>query len=201
MGLAPDGHPNAGVALFMGTTVLGGAVLQWPLGRLSDRHDRRTVLALACAAGAVLALLALAASGRSPAVLSALCFAYGGVASTIYGMSVAHVNDFAAGRAALHAAQGMLLVYGVAATVGPVAAGVLMHLLGPGALLGFFALTLVSVTAFALYRMTRRAPVPVDAQAPYVAVVRTSQAAMRMDPRLEADPAAPTGDGPPPPSG
>jgi MFS family permease len=186
-GIGSHGNPNAGVALFMGATVLGGAVLQWPLGRLSDRHDRRSVLALACAAGAVLALLAFVASSRSSAVLSALCFAYGGVASTMYGMSVAHVNDYAQGRAALHAAQGMLLVYGVGATVGPAAAGALMHLYGPGALLAFFAATLVSVTAFALYRMTRRAPVPVADQAPYVAVVRTSQASMRMDPRLGPD--------------
>jgi MFS family permease len=201
-GVSAAGHPNAGVALFMGTTVLGGAVLQWPLGRLSDRHDRRRVLALACAAGAALAVLALLASGRSPALVSALCFAYGGVAFTMYSMSVAHVNDFAAGRAALHAAQGMLLVYGVGATIGPAVAGALMHLYGPGALLALFALTLLSVTAFALYRMTRRAPVPVENQAPYVALLRTSQAAMRMDPRLETDVAteAPGGDGPPPPT-
>lgn len=200
MGMAPDGNPNAGVALFMGATILGGALLQWPLGRLSDRHDRRTVLAVAAAAGAGLAVLALMASSRSPAALSALCFAYGGVAFTIYGMSVAHVNDYAAGRAALHAAQGMLLVYGVAAAVGPALAGVLMHRFGPGALLGFFAVTLVSVTFFALYRMTRRAPVPVADQAPFVAMVRTSQAAMRMDPRLGSDPPVAAGAGDPGPA-
>jgi len=200
------GGSVTGVALFMGATVLGGAVLHWPLGRVSDRHDRRTVLALACAAGAVLALLALLAvlaTNRSPLAVGALCFAYGGVSSTVYAMSVAHVNDYAHGRAALHASQGMLLVYGVGATVGPVVAGVLMHRYGPGALLGFFAATLASVSVFALYRMTRRAPVSAEDRVPYVALLRTSQAAMRMDPRLETgatDPApGPAGEGKPPP--
>jgi MFS family permease len=179
------GASVAGVAVFMGVTALGGALLQWPVGHLSDRHDRRTVLAFVCAAGAVLALLVLLATGRSPVALGVLCFAYGGVAFTVYALSVAHVNDHAAGQDALRAAQGMLLVYGVGATAGPLAVGALMHLYGPGALPAFLAVTLASVTVFALYRMTRRAPVAAGERSPYVALSRTSQAAMRMDPRLE----------------
>ena len=31
------------VALLMSATILGGAILQWPVGHLSHRHDRRKV--------------------------------------------------------------------------------------------------------------------------------------------------------------
>ena len=33
------------IAMLMSATILGGAVLQWPFGHLSDRSDRRTMLA------------------------------------------------------------------------------------------------------------------------------------------------------------
>jgi MFS family permease len=38
------------VGTTMSVAIVGGALLQWPLGRLSDRHDRRVALALVCAA-------------------------------------------------------------------------------------------------------------------------------------------------------
>ena len=44
---ARAGYGEDWVALFMSAGILGGAVLQWPLGVLSDRGDRRKVLAIA----------------------------------------------------------------------------------------------------------------------------------------------------------
>src|SRR3546814_6159262 len=43
------------VARLMAATIVGGAVLQWPIGRLSDRGDRRTVMAVLGVAAAALA--------------------------------------------------------------------------------------------------------------------------------------------------
>jgi len=187
------GLSTLGVATFMGATILGGAFLQWPLGRLSDRHDRRTVLTVVCGLGAVLALAALGVSRAAPAALMVPAFLYGGMAFTVYGMSVAHVNDYVPPDETLEAARGMLLVYGVAATLGPVLAGLCMHAFGPGALLAFLAANLAGMTLFALYRMGRRAPVPLDAQGTFVPVHRTSQAALRLDPRMVPEAPGPPG--------
>jgi MFS family permease len=190
VGLSPPG-----VAAFMGATILGGAVLQWPIGRLSDRHDRRTVLAGVCAAGALLAVATLVVGRWAPAALPLPAFLYGGLVFTVYGMSVAHVNDAVPHDQTLEAARGLLLCYGAGAALGPFATGLLMLAVGPGALPGGFAAVLLLVTLFALYRMGRRAPVPVPDQEPYVSVTRTSQAAFRIDPRVETAPGDPPPDG------
>src|SRR3546814_20761089 len=66
--LAPVFALNAGlditeVSLFMSVIVMGGALGQWPLGYLSDRHDRRKVLlgtlAVACVLAAIMYLTAM----------------------------------------------------------------------------------------------------------------------------------------------
>src|SRR5690606_35365001 len=54
------GMELSAVAVFMSTVILGGVALQLPLGRLSDRFDRRRVIVIAFA-GALLASLAIAA--------------------------------------------------------------------------------------------------------------------------------------------
>lgn len=183
-----SGLSTPGVATFMGATILGGALLQWPVGHLSDRQDRRTVLAGVCAVGALLALATLAVGRWAPGALALPAFLYGGFGFTVYGMSVAHVNDLVRDEETLEAARGLLLAYGAGATLGPVLTGLLMHALGPGALPGAFAAVLLLVTGFALYRMRRREPVPVDEQGAYLPLLRTSQAAFRIDPRVEPGP-------------
>src|SRR5690606_12939411 len=52
------GLSDVGVATFMGVTIFGGALLQWPVGHASDHNDRRRVLTIVCAAAAGLAVLA-----------------------------------------------------------------------------------------------------------------------------------------------
>lgn len=194
------GMSTLGVAGFMGATILGGALLQWPVGHLSDRHDRRTVLAAVCALGAGLALAALGVSRAAPAWLAVPAFLYGGMVFPVYGMSVAHVNDFVPPEESLEAARGILLVYGLGAVAGPVLGGLCMNAWGPGALLGLLAACLALLAAFAAYRKGRRAGVPVAEQAAFVPLLRTSQAAFRIDPRVETDPPAraPEGGEPPP---
>jgi MFS family permease len=192
------GMSTLGVAGFMGATIMGGALLQWPVGRLSDRHDRRTVLAAVCALGAVLALAALGVSRAAPEWLAVPAFLYGGMVFTVYGMSVAHVNDHVPTDETLEAARGMLLVYGLGAVGGPVLGGLCMKAWGPGALLGFLGACLALLAAFVAYRKGRRAGVPVDEQAAFVPLLRTSQAAFRIDPRVEDVPAPEEEPGPPP---
>jgi len=182
------GMSTLGIAEFMGATILGGAVLQWPIGRLSDRNDRRTVLAAVCALGAALAVATLLVSRAAPAVLALPAFLYGGMVFTVYGMSVAHVNDFVPAGETLEAARGMLLAYGVGAALGPALAGLCMVAWGPGALLAYLAVNLGALALFARYRMLRRHGVPVAEQAAFVPVLRTSQAAFRIDPRVRSGP-------------
>lgn len=176
------------VAWFMAATIFGGALLQYPVGHLSDNHDRRTVLAYVCLGAAVSAVLVYASVGRSHPALFASAFIYGGLAFTIYGLCVAHVNDQLDPAHVLEATRGLLLVYGMGAVLGPSVAGWLMTNYGQGSLPLFFGAVAVALALFALYRMARSEAVPTEEQANYVPVVRTSQAALEMDPRTELEP-------------
>jgi MFS family permease len=189
------GLDTGAVAGIMGAAVFGGAILQWPIGRLSDRVDRRYVLAAICAAASVLALAALAATTWSPAALIVSMFFYGGVAFSIYPVSVAFLNDRLAREHALASSSGLLLVYGVGAAIGPALAGSAMEIFGPRVLFAYFAIVFAPVAVFAYYR-TRKSPEPEDAtRGQFVAMIRTSATAIEMmsgtEPTVDEQPPQP----------
>ena len=179
------GMGEAGVASFMSATIIGGALLQWPVGQLSDRRDRRLVLAAVCTLAALLVALAFVAESFSGPVLPFLFFLYGGLAFTVYGISVAHVNDLLEPAQILQATGGLLLLHGIGAVIGPTAAGFLMDQLGPGSLLVYLGLVLATVAAYAFYRYGRVSRPVVGEPHAYVPMAGSSQAVLPLDPRAE----------------
>src|SRR6516225_8009542 len=80
------------IAISMLAAVLGGLAFQVPIGRLSDRFDRRIVLAV-LGLGIVGAAAALVFLPHSlPVVLPAVAL-LGGFMSTVYPVCVAHAHD------------------------------------------------------------------------------------------------------------
>lgn len=174
------------IALFISLTVLGGAVLQWPVGMLSDRLDRRSVLTIATFIGAGVALLIYHLLGRYPNSVIALGggFLFGAFAFSLYALSVAHVNDRLEAGQTLDAARGLLQLYGIGAAIGPVLAGYTMSLYGPASLPLYFAFWMLLFGLFALYRMRAvEAPAP-EEQSSYMPMHQTSPVVLEMDPRV-----------------
>jgi MFS family permease len=192
-GLLPVFARNAGfdtaeVSTYMSAAILGGAVLQWPLGRLSDHHDRRVALALVAAAAAALAVAAMVAGAREwPAM--ALIFLFGGMAFAIYPILVAHLVDYAPREDLLAASSSVLLVYGIGSALGPLLAGTSMSILGPWSLFAWFALTHALLAAYAIYRyqVFRRQPVR---EREFHPMLRTTPAVLRL---LRTGSSAPSG--------
>ena len=181
------GLDRSGIAWFMVATILGGALLQWPLGRWSDRMDRRIGLALACATAAGLALAEGSVSTWSPTMLFATYFAYGGLAFSIYPMSVAHMLDTLPADDLLAGCSSLLLVHGIGAMLGPALAGQAMLRFGPPALPLFFAGVLGALACYLLLRLSahRRArPHP----APFHPMLRTTPGALELLPETNSDP-------------
>lgn len=174
------GLDNAGVAGFMGATILGGAALQWPIGQLSDRVDRRRVLASVGAAAAVLAIVASAAADVSATALMAAIFVFGGLAFSVYPVSVAHLNDHLQPDQVLEGSSGLLLLHGLGAVAGPAVVGLLVGSYGPRSLLLYYAVTLVLLAMFVALRMRRTPPVAIEEHAPFAPMVRTSPEALVM---------------------
>ncbi|MDH3672747.1 MAG: MFS transporter [Gammaproteobacteria bacterium] len=179
------GLSSASIALFMSATIIGGALLQWPVGHLSDRYDRRTVLTLVSFGATVFASVAFFVADFSQTGLILSVFLYGGLAFSIYALSVCHVNDHLTTAEVLNTTRGLLLLYGIGAAIGPIASGILMHVFGTKSLFGYFATALLLLGLFAIYRISISAPIPAAQQGAFVPMVRTSQVALEMIPRSE----------------
>lgn len=119
------GLDSEGVATFISCAIIGGIILQIPIGRYSDSHDRRKVLAVVCVGAALSALLVSLLSLSGPWLLLAIAI-YGGLAFAIYPITVAHLIDHLNAESILSGSSGLLLVHGVGAAIGPALAGQLM---------------------------------------------------------------------------
>jgi len=195
------------VSLLMTTLILGGVLLAWPVGRVSDRFDRRLVIICVCTACALASVAILLAGGLSLLLLVALVAVFGGVGFTIYPLAVAHANDFVPAEDTVALTGGLLLVFGLGAMLGPPVASLMMDLLGYPALFLYMALAVGGLGAFTAYRLRLRPTVPMaeEARAPFVPLSQTSPVAYELEPWTpveavpdESDPAAEPPARPPP---
>jgi MFS family permease len=155
-------------AWFMTANVLGGALFQWPIGHLSDRLGRRTVLiacALCCSAVAV--TIALSAESLTSVGIILLGAAWGAFAFPQYSVAVANANDFADPSEYVMVSGGLLLMYGMGAIVGPLLASATMTAVGAAGLYLYTACVHLLISSFIAFRATRRAGAPVDQHVDY----------------------------------
>ncbi|WP_312711741.1 MFS transporter, partial [Stenotrophomonas sp.] len=135
---------------------IGGAVLQWPLGQLSNGHDRRSALVVLSLIAAGIALVAsLPMIQLQTHLLFGLFFFYGGLAFALYPSAVAHMLDYLPREHLLAGCSSLLLVHGVGAAFGPALAGAGMQRFGPAALPLYFAVVLLALALFTTARLLR----------------------------------------------
>lgn len=179
-----------GVSVLMGALILGGVVGQWPVGRLSDRFDRRTVIIYMALAATVVAAAVAALSQLPPTwlwLVLALAGLFGALSFPFYSLSVAHANDYLEADDLVEASGGLIIAFGVGAAFGPLSAAGVMGWLGPVGLFVFLSVIAGLFAAFAIYRTFRREAPPMEAQGPFVPLPRTSPVAAKLDPRGEAE--------------
>jgi MFS family permease len=163
-----SGLPVDQVAAFMGAFILGGALLQWPLGKLSDKTDRQVVIMVVAGLATALALLGLLVDGAGP--LTLLGVLLGGTTLTLYSLFLACANDVLTPSQTVAASSSLVLALGIGAILGPLSTGVLMDWLGPEGFLWVLALTHAAIVAFGGYCLVRHPAAASEKQGHYVAV-------------------------------
>ncbi|HXV29221.1 MAG TPA: MFS transporter, partial [Sinorhizobium sp.] len=180
------GLSDSTIAMMMSVAIFSGAVMQLPAGRLSDRVDRRYVLAVLAAVSALAGLmLFLVEPGQVWTVLT-LIAVYGAAANALYPIAASHANDFATPEDFVKVSGGLLLLYGIGTILGPTIGGPVMTAAGPYGLFMITASAHMLITAYAIVRSRRRAPVPVaerETFSPVNAGAPTTPESLQLSPR------------------
>ena len=161
------------VSLFMAILFVGPLLFQVPIGWISDRVDRRRVIFVTSALGAVFCLLGWTASeGRGH--LFIIAFLTGGVTMPLYALLLAYANDALSREDMPAASGGLTLTFGCGAILGPLAAGLVMQIFGSYMFWTILAATFLMIAIFALYRMTQSAVRSPDKTESYLSVLPTA---------------------------
>jgi MFS family permease len=164
-------HYGPGAAAeFYSAAFVGSLLLQWPAGRLSDRVDRRLVIAGLTLIAAISAL-ALAIGSGQLSHLSAvgLFFAWGAGALSFYGIAVAHMADRAEPGKLAQSAAGVLFVWAAGSIIGPLIMGPLVDVFDVAGMFWFAGVAASLVTAAMFWRRnTREGPVSKEEFAPQI---------------------------------
>ena len=157
------------ISLFIATIYIGAVVLQYPIGYLSDRMDRRMLILAVAIAGGITAGLGVM-FGDTFEILLAVAFIVGGLTNPLYSLLLAYTNDFLELDDMAAASGGMVFINGLGAISGPLITGWLMDLVGPSGFWVFIAGLMACLALYALYRMTQRAAVAVEDTGAYVGI-------------------------------
>ena len=159
------GMSVAEISLFIAVIYVGGLLCQFPIGWISDRMDRRLLMALisaACAAASVAGMVA----GDVFVVLLVIGFFIGGITNPLYSLNIAHTNDFIGTEDRAAAAGGLIFIHGIGAIGGPVLVGWMMEFFGAKGFFLHHCVLVASLAGYAFYRMTvRPAPAAEDTAA------------------------------------
>ena len=161
------GMSVARISTFVATIYIGAMVLQYPIGWISDRMDRRRLIMGVAAIGAAAGVLGMVLGGSYTMLLVA-GFIMGGMSNPLYSLLLAYTNDFLEPDDMAAASGGLIFINGMGAIAGPMLTGWFMGIMGPGGFWFFMLLLMGALAAYALYRMTQRPAIAVEDTGAYV---------------------------------
>ncbi|MCP4979446.1 MAG: MFS transporter [Gammaproteobacteria bacterium] len=152
------------ISFFMSAAVVGTVILQWPIGALSDRYDRRLILTIVTSLTAAAAFACVFLSAASTSVLLLSVGLFGGLAFPLYSVCIAYTNDHLQPDQMIAASGTLVMVGGLGAVLGPILVASIMDLFENNGFFWAMGGAHFLTGLFALYRMTRRAPMPLEQQ-------------------------------------
>jgi len=150
------------VAFLMFVMQTGLLFIQYPLGALSDRIDRRAVLVVTCCLIVAAGIAALFVSFATIVLLMIVFLIFGGAIETVYSVANAHANDRADPGDFVPLSSTLLVAWSAAATIVPLGVTLLTPVFGQHTFIYAIILVAIAYAAYVIWRLKERQPVPAD---------------------------------------
>ena len=149
------------ISLFVSSIYIGALLMQYPIGLFSDRVDRRLVILVVALLGGLASVVAFL-NGEYFGALLIVAFIIGGTSNPLYSLLIAYTNDYLEADDMAAACGGLIFINGVGAISGPLIIGWVMDHYGPEFFFMVIAVLMLTMAAYAGFRMTQRTRVGID---------------------------------------
>ncbi|WP_421867382.1 MFS transporter [Motiliproteus sp.] len=174
------------LSLYMGAAIMGAFLLQFPVGYLSDRFDRRTVLLasliISAIAGFSVTLLADESLFWMMSVATGITC---GIIACTYPLSISETFDKLRQSEMVAGMGCLILAFSLGGIVGPYSTSLVMEQFGNSSLFGFLGVLQLLLCVFVVYRMFAREALPADQQEKFVMQAAAIPPVVDLDPRTE----------------
>jgi len=174
------------LTLYMAVAIFGAFVLQFPVGYLSDKFDRRTIIFLLLLLSAGVGIVA---NFMAPLAFQWPLFAATsvttGIIACLYPLSISEAFDKLRQNEMVSAMGSMILAFSIGGIIGPYSAALVMKYFGGSSLFYFLAIIQLLLAGFVLYRMQVAEALPIEKQENFVMQSSTVAAMVDLDPRTQ----------------
>ncbi len=161
------------ISFFVSSIYVAALVLQYPIGWLSDRVDRRVLIIWISLIGGFGSLVAFLLPGHFALILFSGAVV-GGMSNPLYALLIAYTNDYLEREDMAAASGGLLFINGVGAIMGPIVVGSMMEIIGNNGFWLFTAMLMLGIGLFGLYRSTQRSRDDLDMETVHYSPVMAS---------------------------
>ena len=173
------------ISIFMASFVVGTLILQYPIGKLSDIIDRRTVILFAHILSVLSALGAWIIGDRSFGLLILAALIHGGGSTPLYSLYIAHANDFLTSKQVVSSSSKLIMISGIGSMVGAPVMGYMIFLFGAMAFFAILTIAHAMMGIFVVVRMRARPALPTEEQGTFVVMPRGTASATPLLPEAE----------------
>jgi len=172
-------------ANLMSITIAGGVLLQWPIGKLSDRFERRRTMLIVVAVAFLLSVVVFVYKQAPAESILIFAFLIGGFLFTLYPLSITQVCDHLDHSHITAATAFLLIAYGLGSVLGPMTSSLMIKAFGIQSIFLYFSALLGLLGVVGIYVTARRPIVPLQEQTDFLPLPNVTPIAYEMDPRSE----------------
>lgn len=162
-------------------TILGGFILQWPIGHLSDKGDRRKIIMLVGFASAITTIVITFINGFSPLFLYIFLAIFGGFSFTIYPLSISYTSDKVESKDLIAATSGAGFSYGIGSIIGPILASYSMYFLEAKGLFVYLTVFGLFLGIISYIKIKQTPHLRIKEKAKYTNIPSTTPLAIQLD--------------------